>query len=335
MLGWKPALELGLALALGLVALGSRAAQQAELPRTPPFGLDPWTPPEANDDARADLGRRLFFDPILSLDRSVSCSSCHDPAHGFADDERFSRGVGGERTTRNAPTLWNRAFGTSFFWDGRASTLEEQALFPIENDLEMALPLDTALERLARDDAYRAAFAATYGGPPEHESLARSLAAFVRRQFRGDSPVDRFRAGDAGALTSLEQSGLWIYESRGRCWRCHAGANFSDEDFHATGVGVVDGVAEAGRSAITGASKDRGKFKTPTLRGLAFTAPYLHDGSLATLEEVVEFYRRGGIEHAERDPAMAAIQLRPDDAPKLVAFLEALSREAPQTASGR
>jgi cytochrome c peroxidase len=321
---------LALALAASLSGAGQErelAVQARELASRAPFGLDPWDAP-AEDEARAELGARLFFDPILSADRSVSCASCHDPARGFADGERFSRGVAGARTARNAPTLWNRAFGTSFFWDGRSATLEEQVLRPIEDEHEMALPLGTALERLAADASYAPAFSAAHGRPPDRDALASSLAAFVRRQFRGDSPVDRFRAGDAGALTSLEQAGLWIYESRGSCWHCHAGANFTDEAFHATGIGVVDGLPEPGREAVTGATGDRGRFKTPTLRGVALTAPYMHDGSLATLTDVVEFYRKRGIEHAERDPAMSAIELREDDVPKLVAFLEALSREA-------
>jgi cytochrome c peroxidase len=314
-------------LALGLAALPALAPAPQELAARAPYGLDPWEAP-VDDAARAELGARLFLDPILSLDRSVSCSSCHDPARGFTDGERFSRGVRGARTTRNAPSLWNRAFGTSFFWDGRAATLEEQVLQPIENELEMALPLDEALRRLSGDAGYAASFMSAFGRAPDRAALAEALAAFTRRQFRGDSPVDRFRAGDVGALTSMEQAGLWIYESRGGCWRCHGGANFSDEDLHSTGVGVVDGRAEPGREAITGDARDRGRFKTPTLRGVALTAPYMHDGSLATLTDVVEFYRKGGIEHAERDPAMAAVNLLEDDVPKLVAFLEALSREA-------
>ncbi len=299
----------------------------AELGARVPLGLpaDLAPPDDASPEVVA-LGRRLFFDPILSLDRTVACASCHRPESGLADAEPTSRGVGGRRTLRNTPTVLNRALGTRFFWDGRAASLEEQALAPIEDEREMALPLDEALARLAADADYAAAFEGAFGGPPTRERLARALASFVRRLWIGDSPVDRFRAGEHDALTPAERAGLWLFESRGGCWRCHSGPNFSDEDFHATGVGARDGVPEDGRFAVTGDPRDRGRFKTPTLRGVALTAPYMHDGSLATLEEVVEFYRRGGNPSENLDPALRPLELSDRDAANLVAFLRALSR---------
>jgi len=298
-----------------------------------PLGL-PALPAAAADEARAaELGRRLFFDPVLSADRSVSCASCHAPEKGFADSQPFSSGVGGRKTTRNAPTILNRAYGKSFFWDGRAPTLEAQVLEPIENPLEMALALDEALARLEEEPAYRTAFGelgAEPGGAPTRAALARALAAFVRAQVLGDSPVDRFRAqGEFDALDDAERAGLWFYESRGGCWRCHSGPNFSDELFHATGVGSQGGEPEPGRSAVTGAASERGAFKTPTLRGVALTAPYMHDGSLATLEEVVAFYRQGGRPSANLDARIAPLDMTDEDAANLVAFLRALSRPAP------
>ena len=294
------------------------ARSEAEVPDGLPQDLAARWPA----DGLAELGRRLFFDPLLSADRSVACASCHDPARGFADSEPLSLGVGGRRTLRNTPTLYNRVLGERFMWDGRAATLEEQVLLPIENELEMALPLEEALARLAAHDEYPARFAAAAGGPPTRERLAASLAGFVRRVVRGDSRVDRFRAGAFGALTPEERGGLWFFESRGGCWRCHAGPNFTDEDFHNTGVGV-DG-EDAGRMAITGDERDRGAFKTPTLRGLVETAPYMHDGSLTTLEEVVEFYRRGGGANPHLDPRLAPLEMTDRDALNLVAFLKAL-----------
>jgi cytochrome c peroxidase len=303
---------------------------QASEPSVPPWATPLGLPERAvrgdeREDELAALGARLFFDPILSSDRTVACASCHRPEHNFADDLPFSSGVAGRTTTRNSPTLLNRAFGTRFMWDGRAASLEEQVLLPIENPLEMDLPLERALERLTSAPAYRSSFQGFFARPPAREDLARALASYVSRLVLGDSPVDRFRAGNFEALTDSARAGLWFYESRGGCWRCHSGANFTDEEFHNTGVGAQDGLPEPGRAAITGADADRGRFKTPTLRGLVATAPYMHDGSLASLEDVVEFYRQGGRANSALDPVLAPLEMSPEDARNLVAFLRALS----------
>jgi cytochrome c peroxidase len=274
--------------------------------------------------ARGALGRRLFFDPILSLDRTVSCASCHEPDHGFASREAKPLGVGGRRAARNAPPVFNRAFGSTHFWDGRAPTLEAQVLFPIENPDEMGLPLEQAVARLAADAGYRELFEAA-GGAPSRELLASSIAEFLRRLVVGDSPIDHFRAAKT-ELTPLERRGLWLFESKGRCWRCHSGPNFSDESFHDTGVGVVDGEPEPGRFAVTKERADRGRFKTPTLRMVARTAPYMHDGSLATLEDVIRYYARGGNKNDNLDPLLLPVELSDDDVAALVALLQALSR---------
>ena len=296
------------------------------LPAAIPLGLPAsLARAEAGSDELAALGRRLFFDPLLSADRSIACASCHDPEHGFADERAKSSGVGGQETLRNSPTLYNRALGRTFMWDGRFATLEEQVTAPIENELEMALSLDDAVARLAADPEYVAGFRGALGAEPSRDGLARALAAFVRRLLYGDSRVDRFRAGEHGALTREERAGMWFFESRGGCWRCHSGGNFSDEDFHDTGVGAVQGVPEEGRLAVTGDEADRGRFKTPTLRGLSETAPYMHDGSLATLEEVVRFYRDGGRANGNLDPAIRPIEMTDEDVAHLVAFLRALS----------
>ena len=299
-----------------------------ELSSAPPFGLPETAATAADTKARAALGRRLFFDPVLSVDRSLACASCHDPAKGFADSAPLSSGVHGRKTLRNAPTLLNRAYGERFMWDGRAETLEAQVLLPIENELEMDLSLEEAVARLADDNSYRAEFEEIFGAPPSREHLASALAAFVRRLFLADSPIDRFRSGEVEAVTPRERAGLWLYESRGACWKCHSGANFTDEEFHNTGIGVVDGTPEEGRAAQTSEDSDRGRFKTPTLRGVALTAPYMHDGTLATLEDVVEFYRQGGHPNSNLDPRIAPIELTDEDAANLVAFLRALSRSS-------
>jgi cytochrome c peroxidase len=305
-----------------------------ELPRDlfehqPPLGL-PASPRarQSVDRQRFDIGRRLFFDSILSTDRTVSCASCHQPEHGFSAPEALPLGVRGRRASRNAPTLFNRAFGVLNSWDGRATSLEEQALLPIENPQEMDLPMNEALARLAADETYARAFAAAWPDGLTRENLGAALALFMRRIYLGASPIDRFQSGGRDALSLEERGGLWIYESKGRCWQCHSGPNFSDEAFHNTGIGAREGTPEPGRFQVSGRDEDRGRFKTPTLRGLTLTAPYMHDGSLETLEEVVAYYRRGGNPNSHLDPKIAPLDLSDREAKNLVAFLEALSRQS-------
>ena len=276
---------------------------------------------------RLELGRKLFFDPMLSLDRTIACSNCHKPELAFADSVATSKGVGGKTTGFNAPSLVNRYLGESFMWDGRFATLEAQVTDPIDNEKEMALGVPAALKRLQNSKEYPALFAKAW---PKREldksTLASSLAHFIRHLRRADSPVDRFRSGDANTLNNLEKRGLWLYESRGRCWQCHDNANFSNESFHNTGVSAQDGKPELGRFAHTKKDQDRGRFKTPTLRGLTLTAPYMHDGSMKTLKEVVEFYRDGGTKNSHLDARIRPIALDDKDVDALVAFLKALSR---------
>ena len=337
----RPA-ALGLAAAALTLGVGAAAGSRPErpsipadtlprpLPREAPLGVEVYASTWGASEAVVELGRRLFFDPRLSRDGSVACASCHRPELGFADDRPRSVGVDGEETRHHAPSLLNKALSTDLHWDGAAPTLEEQVLLPISSPTEMGLPLEEALERLASDTALLADFEEALGGPPEAERLAAALAAFVRRLVAGDSPVDRFRAGVSQELDAAERAGLWLYEGRGGCWRCHGGPNFSDEGFHNTGVGVTNGVPEAGREAVTGSAEDRGAFRTPGLRHLTRTAPYMHDGSLATLREVVEFYRRGGNPNPSLSSRLQPLDLTDEDVDHLVAFLEALSRQGPQ-----
>jgi cytochrome c peroxidase len=292
----------------------------------PPLGLEIDFEGIAAPDAKwVAVGRKLFFDPILSRDYTVSCASCHRPELAFADDRALSVGIDGQLSERNAPSLLNRVLGEAFMWDGRAATLEQQIVLPIANPIEMDLGLEVAVSRLRESESYASLFETELGGPPNRERLAKALAEFVRSLTYGGTPHDQFREGHITAMTAQEQAGLWIYESRGRCWRCHTGANFSDETFHNTGIGVVDGIARDGRMGHTGDDADRGRFKTPTLRGLGDSAPYMHDGSLATLEEVVEFYRRGGNDNPDLDRKMEPLHLSDRDAANLVAFLKAIT----------
>jgi cytochrome c peroxidase len=295
-----------------------------------PLGLDANRPvPNDNPltEAKVRLGRRLFFDPILSADGTVSCASCHDPAHGLAGKVRLAIGIKGQSMPRNAPSLWNRAYGTAFFWDGRESSLESQALRPIESSTEMGGNVEGVVERLRAHKEYPALFEAAFADGMTASNLAKSLASFERVLLSGNSRVDRFRAGQVQSLSDSERHGLWLYESRGGCWRCHSGPNFTDEGFHNTGVGWNQSPIDLGRFTITKKETDRGRFKTPSLRNIGLTAPYMHDGSLATLEDVVDFYNRGGNKNPCLDEAIVPLDLNTQDKKDLVAFLKALSGE--------
>ncbi len=275
--------------------------------------------------ARVQLGRRLFFDGRLSKDGTISCASCHIPEKAFASSDAVSTGVDGKLGTRNSPTVLNRAFGRSFFWDGRAATLEEQALMPIENPLEMDTKVISVLEQLRADPEYRKQFSEAYDGGISAENLARALASFQRVLLSGNSAVDRFHGGEFAALTTEERQGLWIFESRGACWRCHGDSNFTDEGFHNTGVSWGKAPADLGRFDVTAQDEDRGRFHTPTLRNVSITAPYMHDGSIKTLEEVVAFYSRGGNANPHLDSQLKPLNLTGKEQAALVAFLKALT----------
>lgn len=292
----------------------------------PPIGLPAMPAPQgyAPTAAMFELGQRLFHDGILSHDRSVSCATCHPQASGFASPQPLPLGIGGQRAKRHAPALWNRGYGTLQRWDGSSPSLEAFVLEPIADAQEMGSSVPAALQRLADDADYRQMFRATFGGEPDREGLQRALATFVRGIVRGDAAYDRFLRGDIEAMGKAARAGQWVFESKGACWRCHTPPLFTDEKLHNTGVGVVDGVAEPGHAAHSKDVADTGKWKTPTLRGLVHTAPYMHDGSLPTLEAVVDFYARGGNANAHLDPHMRALDLSADDRAHLVAFLRSL-----------
>jgi cytochrome c peroxidase len=283
--------------------------------------------PESKDNPltaqRVALGRRLFFDPILSHDKTVACATCHRPEHGFSSPEPRPIGIGGKEGVRRAPTLFNRAYGAAFFWDGRAKSLEEQALEPIANPIEMGSSVEEAVNRLRTDVKYKDQFAAAFDDGVTSANLGKALASFERVILRGDSSIDKFRErGDRNAMTDAERHGLWLWESKGQCWKCHSGKNFTDESFHNTGVSW--GGEDLGRFVVTKSESDRGKYKTPTLRGVKLTAPYMHDGSLKTLEDVVEFYSRGGGANPHLDPAIQRLDLSKEEMADLIAFLKAL-----------
>jgi cytochrome c peroxidase len=286
-----------------------------------PLGLDLYLPvPAANPitSGKIETGRRLFNDRRLSRDGSVACVSCHDPAKAFTDGRPVSIGVFGRVGRRSAPTLINRAYGRAFFWDGRSATLEEQVLKPIENPDEMGLTMTEARTRtgLSADE------------------ISRALATYLRSILAGNAPFDRFINGDPSALSPEQQRGLAVFRGKGHCSACHVGPTLTDERFHNTGVAWRERVTgtvslgdftDNGRYDVTARDSDRGAFKTPTLREVSRTAPFMHDGSLTTLEEVVDFYHRGGRPNPFLDEDVRPLGLDEAEKKALVAFLHALS----------
>jgi cytochrome c peroxidase len=286
------------------------------------------TAPRENQltEARAQLGKRLFFDGRLSRTGRISCASCHQQAHAFADPGVVSTGVDGRVGTRNAPALVNLAWGASFFWDGRAPSLEEQAGKPIENPLEMDSPLADAVARVAADPAYVRAFTSAYGAGPDEQTVRFALASFVRTLVSGDSAYDRHLAGDDWTFGAAEVRGEQLFFSeRAACFHCHPPGSLTNGGYFNNGSFVAGG--DTGRQALTGRAGDLGKFKVPGLRDVAASAPYMHDGSVATLEAVIDQYDRGGRGDPSTDPQIRPLGLSADEKADLLAFLRSLTDE--------
>ena len=289
------------------------------------------TRPEPEDNAvtldRVELGRSLFYDARLSRTGQISCSSCHVQAHAFSDPNRTSLGVDGLTGTRNAPALVNEAWNTSYFWDGGVPSLELQAVGPIKNPLEMDMTLAEVSALLAADAKINARFRAAYAEGPSERTLPRALASFVRVLVSDNSPYDRFRRGDNGALSDSAQRGRDIFEGeRGQCTHCHVGFNFTNNAFRNNGTSPDD--PDPGRQRLTLKASDFGKFRVPSLRNIAVSAPYMHDGALATLADVVDHYDQGGSGSPNTDPTLHALGLSAEEKGDLVAFLESLTDEA-------
>lgn len=288
-----------------------------------PSGLPKLKVPSNNKltAARVELGKQLFFDPRLSVDNTVSCASCHNPKHGWSNGERFATGVRGQKGGRSAPTIINAAYFYFQFWDGRAKKLEGQALGPIENPIEMDLPLDKLVPKLKAIAGYRKAFEEAYG-ELSTDTIAKAIASFERTVLSGDAPYDRYVAGDKKALSEAAIRGLEVFNNEGQCSACHPGPAFTDFGFHNIGVGMDQDKPDVGRAAVSKLGGDHGSFKTPTLREIARTAPYMHDGSEKTLEDVVEFYDRGGIHNPAIDEEMRPLKLTKQQKADLVTFLK-------------
>ena len=347
----------GLSLALaGLFAVPG-AAQPVTLPV--PAGVLPPEIPADNPPtaAKVELGKRLYFDPRLSADGTVACATCHDPKSGFAEPRAVSVGVGGATGVRNSPTVLNAAFLREQFWDGRAATLEEQALQPLVNPVEMAMPDHPALEAKLRGIAeYPALFAKAFGDDRiTIERVGQAIASFERTLLSVEAPLDRFLAGDARAIPDAAKRGWDLFNGKARCNTCHghvaAFPLLTDELYHNIGVAAKEvsfedlarrveghpedlaklahepGLNQLGRFLVTKERKDLGAFKTPQLRNVALTPPYMHDGSEATLLAVIEFYDKGGTPNPHLDGGIRPLGLTPQEKADLVELMKTFTSD--------
>ena len=296
-----------------------------------PQGLVPifWPKDNPYSPAKAELGWLLYFDNRLSVDGTVSCASCHDPKFAFTDGERFSKGIRGQLGGRSAPTVINRAYSLEQFWDGRAKTLEEQAKGPIANPIEMGFTHDACAKCIAGIPGYRQRFKEAFGTQDVTiDHIAKAIATFERTVLSGNSPYDRFKAGDENALTPAQKRGMEIFFSNNaRCDSCHEGINFTNGKYANVGIGMDRTMPDLGRYEVTKREEDKGAFKTPTLREIAHTGPYMHDGSLKTLEEVIDHYNKGGIKNQWLHADVRELKLTDEQKKDLVEFLKALSGE--------
>lgn len=313
--------------------------------------------------AKIELGRQLYFDPRLSVDATVSCASCHDPSQGYGAHTPTGLGVRGQAGGRNSPVSFNRILSGAQFWDGRADSLEAQAVGPIANPIEMGFTHEGVVERLKGIPVYEKQFAKIFGGV-SIGAVGKAIAAFERAIVTGPSPYDygeqlrpfgdvdpddleedadlaaKYAEAKAAAATfamseSARRGREIFFSDKGNCTACHVGANLSDEKYHNLGVGMDKAEPDLGRFAVTKDPKDKGAFKTPTVRNVAYTAPYMHDGSLDTLEEVVEWYDKGGHANPNLSDKIKPLKLTAEERADLVAFMRACTGPLPAVETGR
>jgi len=286
------------------------------LPAVPEDPENPITP------AKVELGRQLFEDARLSGDESLACASCHPREMAYAEPVPFSEGAGGQPMPRHTPTLLNSAYYRYINWDGKFANVPQLVLSVLANPKNMNMPDERVLvARLESVPEYRVQFHELFGGRPNKERVALAIDAYVRRLTTPNSPFDHYAAGDTNALTDAQKRGLALFVGKAECAMCHRGPNFEDDQFHALGVGGDD----PGRFKVTGVEADRNAFKTPTIRNVTLTAPYMHDGSLATLRDVVDFYNRGGGGNQPKSVLLRRLNLTEKEKADLVAFLESLT----------
>jgi cytochrome c peroxidase len=295
--------------------------QAYQRPPTIPFPAD-----NSHTKDRETLGKALFFDPRLSRSNTVSCATCHDPALSWEDGRPLGIGFGGTPLARSTPTIFNLAWTELFFWDGRAEGLEAQALEPIISALEMNQSLDDTVGKLRQIAGYRRLFQLAY--PDEGitaPTIAKAIATFERTVVSGPTPFDAWIAGEVDAISASATRGFMIFNTRGNCFACHSGWSLSDGGFH--DIGLLSG--DRGRGTLLPLQAMQYAFKTPTLRNIARRGPYMHDGSVATLRDVIELYDQGGVARPSRSKEMRPLGLTAQDKADLVAFMETLTSTEP------
>lgn len=276
--------------------------------------------------AKIELGKQLFFDGRLSRNNKVSCAYCHIPGSGFSDPHPTSLGVDDLIGGRQAPTVLNTAFSPLLFWDGRAKSLEEQSLGPIQNPIEMAETLDHLVTKLGTVKGYRQQFRDVFDTEISPQGIAKAIAAFARTLISTNSAFDQYALGNKQAMNQAAIRGMALFKGKARCMLCHNGPNFTDNQFHNLGVPQVGPLkVDLGRYDVTRQERDKNAFKTPTLRSILETAPYMHDGVFLNLEEVVEFLDKGGGANPNLSPLMNPLGLTQEEKADLLAFLEALT----------
>jgi cytochrome c peroxidase len=314
------------------VSMPTFRAQGAEYQLQLPLGLaerfayipgdNPLTPD------KVAFGKQLFWDKRWSRSGTIACVSCHQPDHGWSAPQQFSLDFAEKPTARHTPTIINRLFSVQQHWTGRRASIEDQTMQGRDQTPELVV------KNLGAVKAYQEQFQKVFATDFNSEGVAKAIAAYVRTILSGNSPYDRFRAGDTTALSPAAQRGLALFEEKARCARCHSGFNFTDEDYHNIGVGMDRENPDLGRYMVTKDEADKGSFKTPTLRDVAKRGPYMHDGSLKTLEEVVDYYAKGGTPNPWLSPKSQPLNLTTQEQADLVAFLHALTGEvAPEVSS--
>jgi cytochrome c peroxidase len=290
-------------------------------PASIPFpAQNPYTP------EKAALGKMLFFDPRLSRDQNLNCASCHNPSFGWEVPFAKAIGAAGAPLRRQSPTVLNRAWASHFFWDGRASSLEEQAKGPIESKAEMDIKLGDVVKRLSGVSGYRKAFNTAFPGEGITENtILKALGTYERTLVSGTTPFDRWIEGDESAISASAKRGFAVFNGKARCSVCHSGWNFTDDKFY--DIGARD-ESDKGRFEVTGKPEDLYAMKTPTLREVAHRSPYGHDGSLTTLDVVVQHYVDGGVARPSRSPLIQPLALTAQDIKDLVEFMSALSSDS-------
>ncbi len=289
--------------------------------------LGAMTIPEDNPmtDEKIELGKLLFFDPRLSGNNVQSCMSCHAPGAGYGDGMAKFVGFEGAKGARNSPTIINSGYYEENFWDGRAGSLEEQAVGPIQSEVEMNQNLDELVTELNAVPAYVEKFNSIFDEQISADNIAKALAAFERTIVISDTAFDRYLQGDDDAISAEAKEGMKLFVGKASCITCHSGPLLSDHNYH--NLGMTD---DDGRFAVTENEEDKGKFRTSGLRGIGHTSPYMHDGSLETLKDVVNYYNVGGGVHPNKSDLMNPLDLTESEVDALVAFLESLNGELPK-----